>query len=225
MVSAAPQFTKALGITRMTSNVATYAFPDVEVLDFAGPLEVFTTASRVHGRRSPGSPAPDVLVIPGGVVDSQLEDKDVVAWIANAARTATVTASGCTDSFLLAQAGLLAGKSATTHGEDIGDLRAAFPEVTVKQGIRRVDEGTIVPSAGIAAGVDMSFHLVARTSQSASGGSHGTPNGRALPPLGLNVGHHPIRQAPRRSATALPSSMWLASSAMRGGRCIFRSEM
>lgn len=179
----------------MTLSVAVYIFPNVEVLDFAGPFEVFTTASRVHRRRHAGQsapfqtftvaktaahvtaraglkvvpdftfascPAPDVLIVPGGVVDQELEDAAVVAWIAEVACATTITASVCTGSFLLAKAGLLHGKSATTHWEDIADLKACFPSVNVREGVRWVDEGRVVTSAGIAAGIDMSLHLVAR---------------------------------------------------------------
>ncbi|HMW16854.1 MAG TPA: DJ-1/PfpI family protein [Accumulibacter sp.] len=179
----------------MTLSVAVYIFPEVEVLDFAGPFEVFTTASRVFGRRHPGEPAPftvftvaqslqpvraraglsvvpdfairscptpDVLLIPGGVVDQELRDSALIAWVAENARNAVITASVCTGSFILAKAGLLTGRSATTHWEDLADFRAAFPEVIVRDGVRWVDEGSIVSSAGIAAGIDMSLHLVAR---------------------------------------------------------------
>lgn len=179
----------------MTIAVAVYVFDNVEVLDFAGPFEVFTTASRLFGRRSPGQPepfktftvakssepiraraglrvlpdftlgscpAPGLLLIPGGVVDQELKDAAVVGWIAQAACTATITASVCTGAFMLARAGLLAGKSATTHWEDIAALRTAFPDITVKENVRWVDEGAIFSSAGIAAGIDMSLHLVAR---------------------------------------------------------------
>jgi len=179
----------------VTIAVAIYVYANVEALDFAGPFEVFTTASRLFGRRHPQQPepfktctvaktaepvraragltvlpdftvdtcpAPGLLLIPGGVVDQELEDAAVVEWIARTARHATVTASVCTGAFLLAKAGLLAGKSATTHWEDIADLRTAFPDVTVKENVRWVDEGSIVSSAGIAAGIDMSLHLVAR---------------------------------------------------------------
>jgi len=73
-----------------------------------------------------------------------------------------VTASVCTGAFLLAQAGLLEGKQATTHWEDLAGLRRLFPGVDVIEGRRWVDLGSIVTSAGISAGIDMSLHLVAR---------------------------------------------------------------
>lgn len=179
----------------MTLRVAIYIFPEVEVLDFAGPFEVFTTATRVHGRRNPGSQppfdtftvarssapvqaraglravpdytlesasAPDLLVVPGGVVDRELQDPHLLRWVVQVSQSAKVIASVCTGSFVLAKAGLLSGKAATTHWEDIADLRTQFPELVVREGVRWVDEGTIVTSAGIAAGIDMSLHLVKR---------------------------------------------------------------
>lgn len=175
----------------MPVNVAIYLFDNVEVLGFAGPYEVFTCASRVHHGDSPlftvftvgeslkpvharaglkidpdfssdNHPAIDCLIIPGGVVTAELEKANVIEWIQQQALKTTLTASVCTGAFLLAKAGLLTGKSATTHWEDIDDLRAMFPQVAVKQGVRWVDEGAIVSSAGISAGIDMSLHLVER---------------------------------------------------------------
>lgn len=179
----------------MTYNVAIYLFNNVEVLDFAGPYEVFTTASRVALRRRPDEPAPfkvvtvagstepvraragllalpdfsihgcpaaDILLVPGGVVDEAIRDERAIAWIAATAAKAELTASVCTGAFLLAQAGLLDQVQATTHWEDIADLKAQFPNVRVLSGVRWVDEGRVVTSAGIAAGIDMSLHLVAR---------------------------------------------------------------
>lgn len=179
----------------MTTAVAIYLFTDAEVLDFAGPYEVFTTASRVFKRSNPHAPEPfhvftvarkagniraraglvvapdytfatcppiDLLLIPGGVVTAELSTPVVTAWISRAATEAQVTASVCTGSFLLAQAGLLEAKPVTTHWEDIADLRAMFPRLTVLEECRWVDTGAVVTSAGISAGIDMSLHLVDR---------------------------------------------------------------
>jgi transcriptional regulator GlxA family with amidase domain len=179
----------------MTRNVGIYIFDEVEVLDLGGPFEVFSTASRMKPRLSPGSdrpfevftiadrprpvrargglmvqpnfdlanhPAVDVLVIPGGVVTAELKRDDVIAWIARTAARATITASVCTGAFLLARAGLLRGRMITTHWEDIDDFRAMFPDIPVRGDKRWVDQGSIVTSAGISAGLDMSLHLVAR---------------------------------------------------------------
>ncbi|MCL4455082.1 MAG: DJ-1/PfpI family protein [Deinococcus sp.] len=179
----------------MARAVGIYIFDDVEVLDFAGPFEVFSTASRVKSRLQPGFPKPfevftvadnvrtirargglmvqphfditnhpgiDVLIIPGGVVTAELQKETVIDWIAQTAHSATVTASVCTGAFLLGRAGLLRGKSATTHWEDIADLRTMFPDINVQAETRWVDTGPVVTSAGISAGIDTCLYLVER---------------------------------------------------------------
>jgi len=176
-------------------NIGIYVFDDVEVLDFAGPFEVFSTASRVSRRAQPGAEPPfevftvgasrspvtargglvvqprcsfadhpkiDVLLVPGGVVTAELERPRVIAWVAARAATAELTASVCTGAFFLARAGLLKGKSATTHWEDVAALRATAPSTRVVQGARWVEEGAVITSAGISAGLDMSLHIVSR---------------------------------------------------------------
>lgn len=177
----------------MTLSVAIYLFDEVEVLDFAGPYEVFTTASRVHRRRHPAVAPPfevftvsstgahiraraglvvqpdrafgahpdiDVLIVPGGVVDKELLLPATREWITACSSAARMTASVCTGAFLLAQAGLLDGKKATTHWEDIAALRKGYPAVSVVEGPYWVDQGGVVTSAGISAGIHMSLHLV-----------------------------------------------------------------
>lgn len=179
----------------MTTAIAIYLFRDFEVLDFAGPYEVFTTANRIFKRQHPKAedifrvftiardlnlvrargglevkpdfaipshPVVNVLIVPGGVIAAELERPEVIDWIANEYPKTMLTASVCTGAFLLAKAGLLRGKSAATHWEDIADLRAMFPDLLVKENLRWVDEGTVVTSAGISAGIDMCFHLVER---------------------------------------------------------------
>lgn len=179
----------------MGTTVAIYLFADVEVLDFAGPYEVFTTASRVARKQTPSTPDPftvftvarnpkpvraraglmvtpdysfsthpmiDLLVIPGGVVSTELATPAVMEWLARTSATSKLTASVCTGSFLLAQAGLLKGLSVTTHWEDVADLRVMFPSLDVHERCRWIDQGAIVTSAGISAGIDMSLHLVER---------------------------------------------------------------
>lgn len=106
--------------------------------------------------------APDVLVVPGGVVDAAAACPHTLAWIRHAAGGAQITASVCTGVFILAAAGLLAQGPVTTHWEDIADLRARHPALTVQAGVRWVDLGALVTSAGISAGIDMSLHLVSR---------------------------------------------------------------
>jgi len=116
----------------------------------------------VCGRSIADHPPLDVLIVPGGVVTAEVERPAVIAWIAAQARTTTLTASVCTGAFLLARAGLLDGRRVTTHWEDVADLRRMFPALKVEEGPRWIDEGPIVTSAGISAGIDMSLHLVER---------------------------------------------------------------
>ncbi len=181
----------------MTLRVLILAFDGVEALDFAGPFEVFTTASRVGQRLRPGSPAlfevasvacaatgqavqaraglrllpnhtladsptADVLIVPGGVVDAPMASPETLRWIARTAADAKIVASVCTGAFLLAQSGVVTADPVTTHWEDIADLRNRFPSLDVREGVRWVDNGRIVSSAGISAGIDMSLHLVER---------------------------------------------------------------
>ncbi len=175
-------------------NIGIYIYDQAEVLDFAGPFEVFTTASRVHARQNPAAslfdvyliaeregfisaraafqvqphytiqrhPALDVLIIPGGIHNAELDKPAVVEWIQRTAQNTSLTASVCTGAFLLAKAGLLQGKACTTHWEDIPDLHAMFPALEVKEDLPWVDNGNIVTSAGISAGIEMALHLVAK---------------------------------------------------------------
>ncbi|TFH74683.1 DJ-1/PfpI family protein [Gammaproteobacteria bacterium LSUCC0112] len=106
--------------------------------------------------------APDinVLIVPGGVVNAEMLKPEVIEWIQRSSVQARLTASVCTGAFLLAKANVLVDHKVTTHWEDIADLRQQFPRLHVIENTRWVDEGNIVTSAGISAGIDMSLHLV-----------------------------------------------------------------
>jgi transcriptional regulator GlxA family with amidase domain len=108
-------------------------------------------------------PALDVLVIPGGWgVWAAVREDEVVAWVRRMAEHVTIMSSVCTGAFLLGQAGLLEGRKATTHWMSLDRLAEEFPRTEVQRGVRWVDEGNLVTSAGIEAGIDMSLHLVER---------------------------------------------------------------
>jgi transcriptional regulator GlxA family with amidase domain len=180
-------------------NVAILLFDAVEVLDFAGPFEVFSRARLspgVKSRRSDDTapfrvftvakkdglvtttgklkviprysfrtaPAIDLLVVPGGYgTRALLDDKETLDWIRATAATAKKVTSVCTGSLLLAQAGLLDRKRATTHWgaldvlQQISDARHA--DISIQQGLRFVDDG-LITSAGVSAGIDMALHVV-----------------------------------------------------------------
>jgi transcriptional regulator GlxA family with amidase domain len=176
-------------------QVGLYLFDDVEVLDFAGPFEVLSTASRIIARRSPeiagtfriatigettrpilargglsvnpqftleDHPPIDLLIVPGGIVEAELANPHLMDWLQKVHSQTQITASVCTGSFLLANAGLLDGLAATTHWEDIDDMAERFPKVDVQSAGEWIDTGRIVTAAGISAGIEMSFHLVSR---------------------------------------------------------------
>ena len=138
------------------------------------PFNVFTvgeTTAPVHARGKfivtprfsfADHPPIDLLLIPGGIVSAELKKEQVIHWITTTSANAKLTASVCTGSFLLAKAGLLDGKHATTHWSDIDDMKTMFPNVTVEEKVRWVDQGNIITSAGISAGIDMALHLVSR---------------------------------------------------------------
>jgi transcriptional regulator GlxA family with amidase domain len=108
-------------------------------------------------------PALDVLVIPGGWgVWAAMGEDEIVAWVRRMAERVTIMSSVCTGAFLLGKAGLLEGRKVTTHWMDLGRLAEDFPRADIQRGVRWVDEGNLVTSGGIEAGIDMSLHLVER---------------------------------------------------------------
>lgn len=171
-------------------NIGIYIYDQAEVLDFAGPFEVFATSARLNKSGEPFSvflvsetgteitarggfsvnpsfgfhdhPQIDVLIVVGGVHTEELKKSKVLNWIASEANKAKLVASVCTGAFLLAEAEVLSGQNVTTHWEDIPDLRQNYPSLHVHENKRWVDEGNIVTSAGISAGIDMSLHLVSK---------------------------------------------------------------
>jgi transcriptional regulator GlxA family with amidase domain len=180
-------------------NVGILMFDGAEVLDFAGPFEVFSRTRLVPGvesRRSDASapfrvftvtrngetvtatgdlqltprysfqtsPPIDLLVVPGGYgTRALLRDRETLDWICTTAAKAKKVTSVCTGSLLLAQAGLLDGRRATTHWgaldllQEISDAREA--DISIQHDLRFVDDG-IITSAGVSAGIDMALHVV-----------------------------------------------------------------
>lgn len=157
-------------------------FDHMELLDFAGPAEVLAAAgfkvSTVAATRAPVTcagivtitprytvedcPRSDIIVVPGGNTSDVAKDKRVIDWLARASSGADLTLSVCTGAFVLANAGLLDGKEATTHWGSIIRLQKQFPKVTVRDDRRVVDGGKIVTSAGVSAGIDGALHAVER---------------------------------------------------------------
>lgn len=177
---------------RYTKNVAIVLYDGVEVLDFAGPAEVFAAAAGYGARaqepafdvytvgrtRAPlvsqgfldivpdysieDSPRPDIVVLPGGGSDRVRRDPTWMRWIEEVGRDADQILTVCTGAFIAGQAGFLEGTEATTWYGAIARLTREFPETVVHTGRRFVDNGKVVTTAGVSAGIDGSLHLVAR---------------------------------------------------------------
>ncbi|MBL7855579.1 MAG: DJ-1/PfpI family protein [Cyclobacteriaceae bacterium] len=177
-------------------KIAIVLFNEVEVLDFAGPFEVFS----VTGRRAIGQPldvftiaehsriaarnnliitptftfhnhpTPDVFLIPGGGgyhSDStpfgsrrEMHNPVMLHWIKSHAEKAELILSVCTGALILARTGLLDGLEATTHFLAVNTLRELAPQTRVATEKRFTDNGRIITSAGVSAGIDMAFHVV-----------------------------------------------------------------
>lgn len=174
----------------MRRTVAILIFDDVEVLDFAGPFEVFSvtdalseqkyfkvhtvaeTAGTIRGSGGlkivpehtlESAPQPDILIVPGGSgTRALLKKPSLLEWIRVNAKRSEIVASVCTGSLLLAKAGLVNDQRITTHFKCYDLLRELAPTATIDESKRFIDNGQIVTSAGISAGIDLSLHLVVR---------------------------------------------------------------
>jgi len=160
-------------------------FDNVEDLDFTGPLEVFGTASHVspnslqtftiqrdgrevktvNGLRVKPDynfrecPKLDILLVPGGIgTRTEMKDPETLAFVKQNAVTCELVLSVCTGALVLAAAGVLNGKRATTHWAVLDQLKA-FPQVKVERA-RYVRDGKVVTSAGVSAGIDMAFYVM-----------------------------------------------------------------
>ena len=171
-------------------KVGIFVFNDVEVLDFAGPFEVFSLASKKNNSifdvftiseneeiitAKNGLKIKsnyifndnyeiDILIIPGGygAEEFEIKNKTTLNWIIEKSKEVDILASVCTGALLLAECGILRNKKATTHWMDLDRLESDYPEVNVIRNVKYVDEGSILTSGGISAGINMSFHIIRR---------------------------------------------------------------
>jgi transcriptional regulator GlxA family with amidase domain len=113
--------------------------------------------------RLPDRPQHDLFLVPGGQgTRKEMHNSALIEWISQASMMAELVLSVCTGALLLAKAGLLDGLEATTHHGAIDRLRQTAPKTTVHADRRFVDNGRVVCSAGIEAGIDMSLYVVSR---------------------------------------------------------------
>lgn len=108
-------------------------------------------------------PTLDLLVVPGGWgTRKELANRQLLAWVTERAKQVKTLASVCTGALLLGQAGLLDGRRATTHWQSLEWMRRSFPTVTVDGAQHVVEDGHILTSAGISAGIDLALTVVMR---------------------------------------------------------------
>ena len=161
-------------------QVGIVLFEGVQIIDFAGPYEVFGNAgfgvTTVSHDGKPvttamglkvtpdaafdAAPAFDVLLVPGGDVEDAERDPEVLAFVRKHAQTSRRVLSVCTGSFILAGAGLLDGLKATTFTPRIDQFAKRYPKVDVIKDVRWADNGRIVTSAGLSSGLDAALHVV-----------------------------------------------------------------
>jgi transcriptional regulator GlxA family with amidase domain len=148
------------------------------------PFDVFLVAETAESVRTAGGmrvvpehsfdtcPPLDLLAVPGGWgTRREMNNPRLIDWVRGQAGGAKLVTSVCTGSLLLGMAGLLAGKRATTHWMALDLLRTTFPDVTVEDRLHVVEDGTVLTSAGISAGIDLALRVVAKI--------HGEPVARS----------------------------------------------
>ncbi len=168
----------------MTKKVAILVYDEVELLDFAGPGEVFeiagydlyTVAESTDMVTSQNflflkpqydlsnCPKPDLLLLPGGTTSIPLQNKAVIEWIKETTKVAEIVMSVSTGVFLLSGTHLLDGLKATTWHLALERLRKEAPRTEVVGNVRFVDNGKIITTGGVSAGIDCAIYLVSRLS-------------------------------------------------------------
>lgn len=164
------------------NKVAILIFDGVEIIDYTGPWEVFGAAGfdvyTVAATKEPittamgmtvlpkftfaDAPQPDILVVPGGGVKAARDSVATLKWVTDTTTRTMHTMSVCNGAFILASAGLLDGLTATTTSGNIPRLTAEYPKTKVVDDQRFVDNGRIITTAGLSAGIDGALHVVSR---------------------------------------------------------------
>jgi transcriptional regulator GlxA family with amidase domain len=165
-----------------SQTICFYLQEGVEVLDFAGPMEAFATAgfkvftvSKTQQQiTSQGilkilpdfginnAPEADIMVFFGGNSMNAYNDPEVISWIQKREKQTKYFLSVCSGAFILGKAGILDGLTATTFHTRIKELRHEYPRVKVVDNVRFVDNGRVITTAGVSAGIDGALHLIAK---------------------------------------------------------------
>ena len=173
-------------------NLAIIIFEDVEILDFAGPYEVFAVTRDMQDNKTPlfnvytvaeddkpviarnglsinpsytltNCPKPDIFLVPGGNgTRTAMHNSTLIDWIVGQAPQAEQVLSVCTGALMLAKANLLENLEATTYHTAFDLLQELAPTATLHRDRRFVDNGHVITSAGISAGIDMALYIVSK---------------------------------------------------------------
>lgn len=169
-------------------NVAILVYDDIYMLDFSGPLEVFFDTYSEKGEHlfnvftvsqtkefTPHTgqkikadytindcPKPDVLIVPGGNLRLLHGNSELREWLLSTAKNSRNVMSVCTGAFILADAGLLDNLEITTWYGALDNLQKAVPSATVVSGVRYTDNGKVLTTAGVSAGIDGALYLVSK---------------------------------------------------------------
>lgn len=175
-------------------KVAFLIYPEIAVLDYTGPLDAFVKANRMSENQYEvftvsedttlietqghvlttkadytfnNSPQADILIIPGAkieVVEAIAKNPKYASFIKQFSSNAQVTMSVCTGSFILGELGMLDGHKATTHWVYDKKFKERFPKSEFIRDVRYVDEGNLITTSGVTAGIDGAIHLIERFS-------------------------------------------------------------
>lgn len=168
-------------------NVAIFIYENVEILDFTGPFEVFLVASKkgtdfnvytVAEKEQPvlslgnlsinprysieNCPIPDILIVPGGWGSrTEMNNELITNWIKEISKTTELVLSVCTGALILANSDLLDGLRVTTNRLAMDELREVIPDSSeIVEEVRYVDNGNVILSAGVSAGIDVSLYII-----------------------------------------------------------------
>jgi putative intracellular protease/amidase len=166
------EITDALGPYEMFARAGAFnvvtAAPSRTPTLLTGGLRVVPHYSFAELDARLGGRAADVVVVPNIPNIAAAHNAPVIAWLQRQAAGGALVHSWCTGAMTLAQAGLLDGRTATAHWGDLPRLRKAFPRVRWIRGVRWIDHGSIVMSAGLTSGIDASLHVIARLTDDAT---------------------------------------------------------
>lgn len=174
---------KPLKVLNSPMNVAIFLFYHNQVLDYAGPYDAFVSAGKSFNVYTVGAtsepiithpnlsinpqytiknaPKPDIIIIPAGM--NETVNQEARDWILESAENANYVLSVCNGAFLIAELGILDGLEATAHFGGLDALEKNFPKIKkVHRDRRYVDNGKVITSGGVSAGIDASFYLISK---------------------------------------------------------------